>query len=93
MLAWLKAGNLDATQFADWVRRSFSHTGEEARAERLLCPVIYYDPAGFRVPYSFVFDANHSEVLIWHWEVRVFRGQASEAHDWLMRGPRSEEEP
>ena len=82
---WLEMDSFDKDAFAKWIRTSFSHVGEEAQVERLPYPVIYYDHAGFRAPYSFVFDANHAEAIVWKWERRLFRGSLRQLEAWLKK--------
>jgi len=60
--------------------------GAEAEVESLPYPVIYCDHAGFRAPYSFVFDANHQEAIdVWKWERRLFRGSLTQLETWLRK--------
>lgn len=85
LVAYLKEGELTAQAFESWVKQSFSRVGEPAEVERLEYPALYYDRAGFRVPYTFLLDANHNEAMVWKWEARVFRGSLEELTAWLTR--------
>ena len=85
LLTWLEIDSFEKNIFAKWVRSSFSHVGEEAQIESLPYPVIYYDHAGFRVPYTFLFDANHAEAIAWKWERRLFRGSLKQLEAWLRK--------
>lgn len=85
LVSLLKQKAFEVDAFSAWVKNSFSHVGEEAQIEHVQYPAIYYDKAGFRVPYTFLLDANHSEALVWRWESRIFRGRLDQLSPWLER--------
>lgn len=83
LAALLTPGDITPAGFASWIKERFSNSAVPAKAETLTHPVLYYDQNGFRVAYSILFDVEHHEAIVWHWERRIFRGSYSELAQWL----------
>jgi hypothetical protein len=73
-----------------WGERSFSRAEHHTICRLMQLPPVYYNQNGLRTKYSLVFDEHLRQVLIWHWDARLFRGSLRACHHYVQAWAREQ---
>ena len=82
---------LDFVKLEEWTPQAFKNWAKKnykkVKIEDLGIagqPKIYYTD-GFITDYSYVFEQNRKEILVWNWDNRIFRGNPKKFEKWLLK--------
>jgi hypothetical protein len=74
----LVAEPITPARFKEWAQKNY----EGVKVQSIRQPKVYYTD-GFITDYSYVFECNRDDVLVWNWDKSIFSGTREEFIKWI----------